>query len=115
MASTPAAVSGSAIGHAPFVAQAAPVPGEQEAPVLGVMDGAGREQRLAVAGPRNLDKSIWRRRRVGGPLSAHPLESRSIKNIDRRDVVVADSQPFAVRIESDTVRAISARRADRLT
>ena len=44
---------GNAIGHAPFVAQAAPVPGEKESPALGVFDGAGREQRLAIGGPRD--------------------------------------------------------------
>ena len=55
---------GSAMGHALFIAQAAPVPGEQETSTLGVVDRAGREQRLGVAGPRDTCKSSWRRRRV---------------------------------------------------
>ena len=104
---------GSAIGHAPFVAQAAPVPGEQETSLLGVIDCAGREQRLAVGRPCDLRKSVLRRaRRSSGLCPPTRVEGRSIQNIDRRDVVVADRQPFAVRTESDAARAISARRLE---
>ena len=46
-----------------------------------------------------------------GLVPAHALKGRSIENIDRRDVVVADRQAFAVRTVSDAKREISARRA----
>jgi hypothetical protein len=81
-------------------------------PPLSVKDAAGREQRLAVAGPCNLGESDCWVRHIDRALPAQPFEGRSVENIDRCDVVVADREPFSVGSESKADRAMSARRRD---
>ena len=106
---------GSAIGHALFVAQAAPVPREKETFGLG---RHGRRRPRTASGRRGTTRlckvHLCDGVSVGRPVPAHAFEGGSIENVDRRDIIVADRQPFAVRTESDAVRAMSARRPDRL-
>ena len=106
---------GSAVGHAPLVAQAAPVPGKKEASILRVIHCAICKQRLTVARPCDVYKSVPRRGGVRRALPALAREGLSTQDINRRDVVVADRQPFAVWTECDAAREMSGRRWNRLT
>jgi hypothetical protein len=74
---------------------------------LGVFDCTGREQRLPIAGPRDVRSSSPSGFDVGRFVPSHPLKGRTIQNIDCRDVVVANRQEFAVRTVSDAPRAFS--------
>ena len=58
-----------------------------------------------LASPAGVGVASW-------PLPSHALKRHPIENIDRRDVVITDGQPFAIRTESDAARETSAWRAD---
>src|SRR5215469_5380479 len=91
-----------------------PRQGEKETTVLGVLDCTGGEQRLPIARPGDVTSSKRRDFDVGRFVPSDALKGRTIQNIDRRDVVVANREEFAVRTVSDTPRKFSARRLERL-
>ena len=103
---------GAAIGHAPFVAQAVPIPREKERPAFGRL--RRRRPRTASGRPRTMQLSPARSRRdVGRVLPTHAVKTFHPKYRLRRRLI-ADSQPFAVGTESDVTAGDSAWRLDRL-